>query len=1541
MIKINKTRIGVKPYSFVARLAGTLALPLAAVAVGAAFTFSAQAAQRNRKGNGANTSWNTSGNWDTQPGSGDALQFRTTGIKNMTATINGTYSYNGNIHMGAGSSADNPYIFEAAASGNSLTVKDDTWFGYYEDGWLWIKSGTYTFNGNKDKHFHMGQGANNAVHNFWLKVGDGSSSVSVAAKGNVYIRGGSSLIADKATLNFSGKNYYMYNTSLASFNNASVSTAIFQLDNSTSVSFTNSTLTASGRFNMYGATSAYFKDTTATAVCLNQGVTGGETSTTVFDGGSLTISGDISAIGYHERTTGYMYATNLTLTTGTRTVNVGGRDVSCTNATGIVDKKGGDWTIGGNLVIGAQTNTVGVFTADGGSVTVGGSTLLANAFGATGTLTLKDETFTTRNIGVVATGRVFLDGSTLVASEAGTFIADGITVEVGTSGGTIDTAEHDIVIEPGVSNASGTTGALSITGAGMATLTGAIGCDAVLDAGTVLGVTDANKSLLANLTVAISDAGIGDGVLVLTNTTENGTFSAADVGAITLTGNQDSRYMLVLADGNTTIRFLDTLAGEYVWNDGASEADWTSAGKWSKGGVAGDWFNSTHAAFANSGDKATLDADVTAVDVTFRANAEVLAGGGTLTVPSVIVSNGVSATIAAPIAGALAKTGGGTLTLGANRTDDTVLSEGTLALSGMASLDWTKLTFGTDAEKPVTLRVGPNATLANIPSTWNVGNVANRNVTLVKEGGDWTANIIYLASGSGTTATLRQTGGTFTINGTFDLGKGATGSNFEIAGGTVTHNGYIHMGAGGTGTMTVTTGGRYEKPTKDDHDYGIIVGGNYAATLNVTGGDVFINGSVNMAFYGSKKPSGTVNITDSGVLACSRIVLNGGGGSGGTAVVSINGGTLRANEDNTAFFPNKNNLTVTAGSNGGTLDVNGRVITMARPIGGTGGMTFKGGGVATFTASNTYAGTTTVEVGTTVIIPAPSAIGGGLAVTVPETAPTDGVYALVSISGEGTFAASVLEGVAAPTGSRLVLSGDAKSVLCICGNPDAVWIGGASGNLSVGSNWTTGTVPTIGDSCVIGSATAANLVLGDTFAPASITFSTNSALVTISGERALSGLTSIVNNALQHHVLAFPIDASAATPTLPLLDANYLVFSGGITLSAMPSIDAMRLAGEWNLTGNWGSAPSGTSIMAGSTVNVSGTLANGYNIFIQTGATLRAAAVTGNQGETNKNRFLYRNNGAFIIAGNITESIQSTSTTAYSLAGFFAYSGDNAVTRANGLVHSGSTKDNHQFRLNNSSDSVTNTIVLGSGGLSFLDNRIKNNSCFPYFHIDSGKSVILASSADWALAANPVSGKDLSLELPGSVTIDTSDYDDRTVGHTVRSFGRIGNDGKVTVKGCGTLAFEYRSDFAGGLSVTETATVALKSGKVPTRAPISVANGATLKVAESGAVALQTNLTLADGAALAFNYTEKTPPVLNVTGRTVTFGSHSNIVVKVSATDGKRAKGGANVLTSGGKFAGANVMLAEGYPDWVKGVGVINGEIVLNVKPSGMIIIVK
>ena len=64
--------------------------------------------------------------------------------------------------------------------------------------------------------------------------------------------------------------------------------------------------------------------------------------------------------------------------------------------------------------------------------------------------------------------------------------------------------------------------------------------------------------------------------------------------------------------------------------------------------------------------------------------------------------------------------------------------------------------------------------------------------------------------------------------------------------------------------------------------------------------------------------------------------------------------------------------------------------------------------------------------------------------------------------------------------------------------------------------------------------------------------------------------------------------------------------------------------------------------------------------------------------------------------------------------------------------------------------------------------------------------------------------------------------------------------------------------------------------------------------------------------------------------------------MKVSAADGIRPKGGSYQLTSSnGAFAGANVTLAAGAPEWVKGVSVVDGEIVLDAKTTGMMVIVR
>ena len=113
------------------------------------------AAARNWTGNGSDTLWRTESNWDAVPTSSDWVQFRQSNPPNKTATLDALYSYDGNMHLGLGSSAASPYVFEASATGNGLTIKDDVWLGYWEDGWLWLKSGVYIFGVTNNKGLHI------------------------------------------------------------------------------------------------------------------------------------------------------------------------------------------------------------------------------------------------------------------------------------------------------------------------------------------------------------------------------------------------------------------------------------------------------------------------------------------------------------------------------------------------------------------------------------------------------------------------------------------------------------------------------------------------------------------------------------------------------------------------------------------------------------------------------------------------------------------------------------------------------------------------------------------------------------------------------------------------------------------------------------------------------------------------------------------------------------------------------------------------------------------------------------------------------------------------------------------------------------------------------------------------------------------------------------------------------------------------------------------------------------------------------------------
>ena len=500
-----------------------------------------------------------------------------------------------------------------------------------------------------------------------------------------------------------------------------------------------------------------------------------------------------------------------------------------------------------------------------------------------------------------------------------------------------------------------------------------------------------------------------------------------------------------------------------------------------------------------------------------------------------------------------------------------------------------------------------------------------------------------------------------------------------------------------------------------------------------------------------------------------------------------------------------------------------------------------------------------------------------------------------------------------------------------------IWTGAnGDGNMNTDGNWYGNAAPSTGAAVYIPAAKTVTIVNNiENFAPASITFGSGSGQVTIGGN-AITGVAAITN----HSSAVQTFNAEVSGNAIDIYNtSSYVTFPGGIEVATLAASDGLAFYGNWCVKGDWNTNKKTMTVKSGSSFEVEGTLINAYGLTVENGATLTAQNV---RADDVNMYFLKNNSGTFIVKNEMILAMTSSNGTKYKLPGLFCNGGQNAVTHVKGIVNSASTYQNAQITLNNKDDSVSNRIVLGAGGLSYRNCHRINTNCYPYFQVDRNKSVILESSDDWNIAANTFKSGGVSLEIQdgATATVNTSDYDNSSVARRVRAIGIIGNSGTLVVKGCGTMTIEGNA--AGNtLKVQETATLSVLQDKAVKN--VEVASGATLQVAQSGTVAPSGTLTLADGAALGFNFTDSaTAPVLNVTDKTVTLGDNGAVSVKVSAADGVRPKGGSYVLTSGGNFTGATVSLASDAPNWAGIVSVnADGNIVLDVKPTGLMLFVR
>ena len=679
-------------------------------------------------------------------------------------------------------------------------------------------------------------------------------------------------------------------------------------------------------------------------------------------------------------------------------------------------------------------------------------------------------------------GTVVFNGGTLKELSGTTLIADDgvIVVKVGALGGEIDANNRAVTFSRPIAPDGENDGGMTFKGGGSVSLkyantyTGATKVE--LGTKIIATTADAKASVLGNLVVT-GVAADGDYYVL-----EYSGLTDEDVAGATISHGG--------AEGTTITRDGDQIKVHYVapavdlgWNGGT--AAWATANAWTNAtGTAKTWSDGNYAVFA-TGDTVTLGADVAALSATFNAGATIAAGGGTLTVPVVDVGSGVFATIAAPTAGALEKTGAGTLMLGSSRAGTaTTLTEGTLVANAPVGT----LVFGTDnpvifdygaqtlSEVPASAVGGGDVTLKNGTFSFSKA-VSMNNGFLCVEGVRTVMNCNEFNVGPSdglSSANYIQIGGKFNAGwhvrdrcGDFIM------TNVAI---TASKNYEVGSGAAAARGRTTLSGGSAS------------IAGNllvYNGELEVTNETVEVIGDV---YIGSNNNSGLIALESGGALATKGIKKYGAPAS---ATVLFDGGTLRVNAENAnGLVRNEEILSIQTSANGGTIDAAGYAVIVHRTIadksGETGMMTYKG------------------EVGTTLVVPATIA-GDKLVFTVPSEL-ADGVYTVVSISGDSQFADDVLSGKA----EGFVLSGDKKKICYVKGmdTTKPIYIG-TDGNLSAAGNWFDNTVPTDGTGdAQIFCATAVTLTVGDTFAPATITIPDDSAIVTIgAGDLTVATLT--------------------------------------------------------------------------------------------------------------------------------------------------------------------------------------------------------------------------------------------------------------------------------------------------------------------------------------------------------------------------------------------------------------------------------------------------
>jgi len=603
--------------------------------------------------------------------------------------------------------------------------------------------------------------------------------------------------------------------------------------------------------------------------------------------------------------------------------------------------------------------------------------------------------------------------------------------------------------------------------------------------------------------------------------------------------------------------------------------------------------------------------------------------------------------------------------------------------------------------------------------------------------------------------------------------------------------------------------------------------------------------------------------------------------------------------------------------------------------------------------------------GTSLVLPA---LGGGVpkigslsasgavSVTFGDGSPlADGFYEILNADAAidaATIANLSCVNTASSGGEITFISYDGSTLYLMVGESSAsnVYVyqgGGASSLFSDAGNWLWGNIPTNGGERVVIAATGSMTNdLGTAFRPQSIIFSVyNGGSAYIHGDKIeFQSGGSIINRPAYGADFYAEVDFGDSPIDVSCPGGQRVSFKTMVTGSR--PVNHSMFWGNYTVTTNSWVLTEPITTGSGSTVtakDVTAAVATVKNVSIintQERSVFTVDNLTiSNSGEY-KACIVGRHEGTLHVKG-----VARLSTSARQQMNIWSATG--SFTGAICL---------NRFEYSNAADSdIFNfnvpDIVFGSGGLVCTRGRLYWVNPVTWHVMDD----VSIGSIDYS--SGNYNSQPTALK---AFAIDTTDWFDNTVGRTVTMTEnwKCSYTCPLSAFGVGTNVYNVALDkFTGGFTASNGVTVVLKSGARPGNGSVTMKGGTKLAVTNSVTTGVigggSGSVSLEADSVLAFNFSSPSvSPKLGInSGATVNLPATGSVKVRITSDEGLPFNTVAVqqefVLTTNGKFpadavSSGKVVLAEGSPFWVRGIGVNgDGNLCVYSRAPGLSILVR